>query len=63
MSALLLDWADNLIKLDQLNRKLKDDLNDENYQDAEEALFGILNYAGELLVYVGDKIEKTTKEE
>ncbi len=52
------DWSQNVIGLDQKNRSLKDALNEENYQEAEEILFNILHHAGELLIYVGEKIER-----
>lgn len=51
------DWSEPYLKLEQSHKSLKDALNQERYEDAEELLLSIMTRTDELYRIVADKIE------
>lgn len=57
MCATTNDWSEPYLKLEQSHKSLKDALNQERYEDAEELLYLIMNSTDDLLEFVCAKIE------
>lgn len=52
-----MDWSEPYLKLEQSHKSLKDALNKERYEDAEEFILTIMASTDELYKFVADKIE------
>lgn len=51
------DWSEPYLKLEQSHKSLKDALNQERYEDAEELLLNIMSSTDDLYSFLIDKLE------
>jgi hypothetical protein len=51
------DWSESYIKLEQAHKELKDALNQERYEDAEELTFSIAESLYNLQAFIAPHVE------
>lgn len=51
------DWSEPYLKLEQSHKSLKDALNQERYEDAEELIINIMASTDEIYKFIADKID------
>lgn len=52
-----MDWSEPYLKLEQSHKSIKDALNQERYEDAEDLILSIMDSTDELYKFLINKLE------